>query len=119
MNTVVRKHVAASSLPEEFRRGIDPSERVTVTVEVEESSSKAALEDLRRRLAAARPERRSGNLPEANAQRRRSRLAELGIDPAKVKPVSIDGIRSVATPRGTTVDEAVDRIRALRDEWDN
>lgn len=55
VTTVVRRHVVAASLPEEFRHGIDPREQVTVTVEVEQDASEAsALGALRDKLRAAR-----------------------------------------------------------------
>jgi hypothetical protein len=36
MNKVVREHYPAERLPEDLRRGIDPSAKVTITVELEE-----------------------------------------------------------------------------------
>ena len=39
MNKVVREHYPAAKLPEELREGIDPKANVTITVEIEETSS--------------------------------------------------------------------------------
>lgn len=118
MNTVVRRHVPASSLPEEFRQGIDPTETVTVTVEVEDTGTdKDYLDDLKRRLREAQQADLGFERPPPVV--RLPRLAELGINPDNIKPISLADIRSITAPRGTTVDEAVRRIRALRDEWDD
>ena len=42
MNRIVKQHYPASRLPADLRRGIDPAQRVTVTV-VEESGQAAQL----------------------------------------------------------------------------
>jgi len=43
MNSITRRHYPASRLPSDLRSGIDPSLNVTVTVEVEETSSETPL----------------------------------------------------------------------------
>ena len=102
MNRIVREHYPASRLPEDLREGIDPAREVTVTVIVNddtENQSSITLEQMVEQLKAA------GHTP---------------LPPAEVKRrlQSIERITEAARGRVTSIDEAVARIRALRDEDD-
>ncbi|HSP26633.1 MAG TPA: hypothetical protein VLQ65_15815 [Saliniramus sp.] len=102
MNRIVREHYPASRLPEDLREGIDPAREVTVTVSVDEhveNGSSLTLEQLVEQLKAAG----YTPLPPEEVERRMR---------------SIRRITEAARGRNTSTDEAVARIRALRDEDD-
>ncbi|MEX0854056.1 MAG: hypothetical protein WD036_12365 [Bauldia sp.] len=75
MNRIVKEHYLAAKLPDDLREGIDPHDRVTVTV-----------------------------MPEP---------AEATSGPARPKR----GLFGAAKERATSIEEAVARIRSLREEW--
>lgn len=102
MNKIVREHYPASRLPEDLREGIDPAREVTVTVSVDEQTeiqSSITLEQMVDQLKA------TGYTPPP---------------PAEVEKcmTSVMRITEAARGRNTSIDEAVARIRALRDEDD-
>lgn len=98
MNRIVREHYPASRLPADLRGEIDPARRVTVTIEDEAAPAPSASVTLAAMLAAhGRTETRS---PEDVARRR----------------AGVERIFAKAGLRKTTTEEAVARIRALRDE---
>ena len=75
VNRIVKEHYPASKLPDDLREGLDPRDRVTVTVVAEgEGMPKAA-----------KPKR---------------------------------SLFGAAKERGTSIEDAVARVRSLRDEWD-
>lgn len=100
MNKIVREHYPASKLPEDLRAGIDPDGRVTVTVIEERIGTDAdtvrwVLQDIGRVQS---PEQMY------SPEEMRERIEEMHRD-GRIKPV--------------TIEEAVARIRALRDEWED
>jgi hypothetical protein len=54
MNRIVRQNYPASRLPEELREGLSPGDKVTVTVELADASSRPPM-TLEEILAARRP----------------------------------------------------------------
>ena len=107
MNRIVKHHVPAGELPEQLREGFAAGEIVEVEVRSLEApppaspspAERISLRDLLRRLeadqdGAPRP-------PSDEVERRRAFLQE---------------IWESAGPRETTTEEAVRRIRQLRDE---
>jgi hypothetical protein len=98
MNKVVFEHYPAAKLPAELREGIDSS--ATVKVIVEQESGSPMLED----------ERWPGfaKFPKFNRE-----PMTIGDTIAAIRRVKAENRPSV------TVEEAVARIRQLRDEWDD
>jgi hypothetical protein len=92
MNKIVREHYPVANLPEDLREGFDAGATVTVVVEGEEEAS-VDTDSLLALALAAKPVK-----PEDVMEMRRRLLS--------------DGRPSV------TIEEAVARIRELRDEWD-
>jgi hypothetical protein len=91
MNKIVREHYPAANLPEDLREGLASDAMVRIVVEVEEKPAK--VDALLALALSAKPMK-----PEEIMEMRRKLLA--------------DGRASVST------EEAVARIRELRDEWD-
>ncbi|MDI4656413.1 hypothetical protein [Xanthobacter autotrophicus] len=89
MNRIVREHYPVEKLPEDLREGLP--EGATVTVTVEEVATKPSLEELK------------------------ALVKDILENP---KPMTIEEARALVGPRNVTAEEAVQRIRALRDEWD-
>lgn len=89
MNKIVREHYPVEKLPEDLRAGLPRDATVTVTVEADEKPSTQAL---------------------------RAMVQDLLDHP---KPMTLRQLREMVGPRNVTSDEAVARIRALRDEWDD
>lgn len=98
MNKIVRKHYPVANLPEDLREGLEADARVKIVVELEERSEHSDLsrypgfEDIQ--MVKREPMSRS-DLLEA------------------IRSYKAEGRPSVG------VDEAVSRIRELRDEWDD
>jgi hypothetical protein len=92
MNKIVREHYPAAKLPEDLREGLDADAKVRVVVEVE-GEPRGAIP--------AFPERRVRDQP-------------MTIEETKDL---ISKIRAQDRPSVST-EEAVARIRELRDEWD-
>ena len=89
MNRIVREHYPVEKLPEDLREGLPTGRTVTVTlVEEEEAASEAITMD------------------------------EIDAILRNAKPMTLVEIRARLHPKGLEPNEAVDRIRALRDEWD-
>ena len=98
MNKIIRDHYPVSALPDELRRAAAPASHVRLIIEqIDEDAGASAAKTA---------------LP-------RSRLRELGIDPHGVKGVALADIGSIATPRGTTPQQAVRRVRRLREDRGN
>lgn len=91
MNKIVRDHYPVANLPEDLREGLGDVATVRVVVESEPSASDAVAND--------DPLLRDGPIEQHEIMAIRERLLS-------------DGRRSV------TEEEAVARIRELRDEWD-
>lgn len=89
MNRIVRKHYPVSKLPEDLREGISEGAEVMVTIEV---TGMRSLSDLP---------------PEPRKSRSAQELRE-----------SIRRYKTSPDFREAT-DDPVERIRALRDEWDD
>ena len=96
MNKIVREHYPASKLPEELRQGFGPDATVKIVIEEEGEV------DGRHVLRLADGDRISSDRSET--------VDEL-----------LEKIRAHKEKYGSTTsgDEAVQRIRALRDEWDD
>jgi hypothetical protein len=97
MNKIVRDHYPVANLPEDLREGLGDVATVRVVVEVE---GKTSVDD---------------NLYPG--------LTEFQDEPRKPMTAAelIERIREYQRhhPEGVTTEEAVARIRALRDEWDD
>jgi hypothetical protein len=91
MNKIVRDHYPVSKLPEDLRQGLEGVTTVRVVVETEPRASDLVEND--------DPFLRKGPIEQHEIMAIRERLLS-------------DGRRSV------TEEEAVARIRELRDEWD-
>lgn len=89
MNRIVREHYPVEKLPEDLRAGLPAGQTVTVTVEKEETQPAADW------------------LPETVLEALRH-----------PKPMTLDEARALIGPRNVSPNEAVERIRNLRDEWD-
>lgn len=89
MNKIVREHYPVDKLPEDLRQGLTAGQTVTITVEEENAPS---LDDL-------------------------EKMAENIL--ANPQPMSLRELRRMVGPSNVTSQEAVARIRALRDEWDD
>lgn len=89
MNRIVREHYPVANLPEDLRVGLDADAKVKIVLEVEPTSS--LIDDL---VSA------DGTIKAENLMEVRRRLLARG------RP-------------SVSADEAVARIRALRDEWDD
>lgn len=100
MNKIVREHYPAAKLPDDLRAGIDPARQVTVTVVEEDAEPGASI--LQKLLKDVR---------DADAGERRYSVEEMR---KRVEELHAKGLI-----QPTSVDEAVARIRALRDEWDD
>ncbi|MEA3533377.1 hypothetical protein [Rhizobium sp. CC-YZS058] len=98
MNKIVREHYPAAKLPEELRQGLDADARVRIVIE-EEASDMPSLPQI-------------VPLPDldALASNRSQTVEEL------LETIRMHKARYGSTTSG---DEAVQRIRALRDEWDD
>lgn len=97
MNKVVREHYPASKLPRDLREGLDEQATVRVVVEVED-------------IPPLYDDTLSGFAAEMDA-RPRSMTAREAIDAmAEYRKTNI---------RRVPVEEAVARIRELRDEWED
>jgi hypothetical protein len=91
MNRIVREHYPVANLPEDLRQEFEGVETVTVMVEqAADLTGSAAIEDAGRRY--------------------RQRVQDL----LTHTPGPVGAHRG-----GVTIEEAVARIRALRDEWDD
>lgn len=88
MNKIVREHYPVANLPEDLREGLERDATVKIVVEVEERRKRDDLG-----MAERKP------IPAKDLMELRRRLLS-------------DGRPSVST------EEAVARIRELRDEWD-
>ncbi len=88
MNKIVRAHYPVDKLPEDLRQGLTAGQTVTITVEEETKLDRDAFDAL---------------------------VADILAHP---QPMTIQEIRALVGPRNVTSEEAVARIRALRDEWD-
>jgi len=102
MNRIVREHYPASRLPEDLREGIDPAREVTVTVSVDEHMERGSTVTLEQMVDQLKAAGHTSPPPEEVERRMRS----------------IRQITEAACGRNTSIDEAVARIRALRDEDD-
>ncbi len=89
MNKIVREHYPVEKLPEDLRAGLSAGQSVTITVEEE---------------VALIPDDTFDEL-----------VAEILRNP---KPMTLSEARALVGPRNVSGEEAVARIRALRDEWD-
>ncbi len=89
MNKIVREHYPVEKLPEDLREGIE-GPYVRVTVVTEQDP--------------------------ATATSMNERIDAILRNP---KPMTIAEARAHIGKRGTTTEEAVARIRALRDEWED
>lgn len=88
MNRIVRENYPVEKLPEDLRAGFPQGGTVTVTLD---EAHKPTLEELR----------------------------ALALDTLEhPRAMTLRQLREMAGPRNVTADEAVARIRALRDEWD-
>lgn len=58
MNKIVKEHYPASKLPEDLREGLDPDQRVTVTIATEDAKVEKPL-SLKELFAMRRPPYRS------------------------------------------------------------
>jgi hypothetical protein len=97
MNRIIREHYPAANLPEDLREGLAQDATVRVVVEVEESTQ-SRLDIIQVMKDAASPDRKPITGEELMEMRRR---------------ILSDGRPSVS------LEEAVARIRELRDEWDD
>jgi hypothetical protein len=91
MNKIVREHYPAAKLPEDLREGLDADAKVRVVVEVE------------------------------TPQGYGDSLFQLAVDPKPLPWENILEMRSKLLADGrasVSMEEAVARIRELRDEWD-
>ncbi|MFG1278347.1 hypothetical protein [Xanthobacter autotrophicus] len=88
MNRIVREHYPVEKLPEDLREGLAVGQTVTITVE-EEAKLDAESFD--------------------------AKVADILSHP---QPMTLREVRALVGPRNVTSEEAVARIRALRDEWD-
>lgn len=89
MNKIVRQRYPVEKLPEDLRQGLPSGQTVTVTVEEEATPSLEELQKLVRGILADPPAR------------------------------SLSELRHMVGPGEVTPEEAVARVRALRDEWDD
>ena len=92
MNRIVREHYPAANLPEDLREGLDQNATVRVVVEVETLA----------------PDSRS--------------LFDVAMSAKPIKPEDIMELRRKLLADGrpsVSMEEAVARIRELRDEWDD
>lgn len=90
MNRIVRENYPVEKLPEDLREGLP--EGSTVTVTVEEGQEKPSLEELH------------------------ALVVDILNNP---RQMTLKELRDMVGPRNVTSEEAVSRIRALRDEWDD
>ncbi len=104
MNRIVWNDYPHEKLPDDVRNAVDPSRAVTLVIEQPDDASTAGgLTPLKGRLPG-----RDVTSPQAAPRKSLDELlAELSEPSARGKD---DGV---------TMDEAVARIRALRDEWDD
>lgn len=98
MNRVVREHYPVSKLPRELREGLDEGAMVRIVVEVEDTPRLDDADALSGFAALADAPRRSLSAEEAV-----SAMAEYRKN----------------NTRRVTAEQAVARIRELRDEWDD
>lgn len=89
MNKIVRNHYPVANLPEELREGFNPVGTVRVVIEVEDRASD----------------------PDVPVVERKPMTGEDVVN-------AIRRYRAVGRP-SVTAEEAVARIRELRDEWDD
>lgn len=89
MNRIVKEHYPVEKLPDDLRDGLPEGQTVTVTIENE---AKPTLDELHEMV--------------------------MGIL-ANPQPMTLAELRQMVGPRNVTAEEAVARIRALRDEWDD
>lgn len=96
MNKIVLEHYPVSQLPDDMRRGFDDSATVKVVIEQE------------------------GHLSEDERWPGFAHLPKREIKPRTIEELleEIRGYRKTH-PATVTTEEAVARIRALRDEWDD
>ncbi len=99
MNKVTFEHYPVSKLPEDLREGLERDAKVRIVIEAESSDRKTVEDDM---------------FPGFKNMRQVDRK------PMTVQELreSIQRIRAQDRP-SVTMDEAVARIRALRDEWDD
>ncbi|OYX07521.1 MAG: hypothetical protein B7Z15_15735 [Rhizobiales bacterium 32-66-8] len=88
MNKIVRQHYPVDKLPEDLRAGLPAGQSVTVTLESESAPQTEHFD---------------------------TKVADLLRNP---KPMTFNQIRVLVGARNVSPDEAVARIRTLRDEWD-
>lgn len=88
MNKIVREHYPVEKLPDDLRAGLPDGQTVTITVEEEPPFSADAFD---------------------------AKIANVLRNP---KAMTFREIRALVGPRDVTAEDAVARIRALRDEWD-
>ncbi len=96
MNKIVREHYPASKLPEELRQGLSPDATVKIVIEEEGEAEERHV------------------LLLADGDR-------IWSDRSETVEELLEKIRAHKEKYGSTTsgDEAVQRIRALRDEWDD
>jgi hypothetical protein len=100
MNKIVREHYPVENLPEDLREGLEAGSTVRVVVEVE-------------------------NAPSATERLEAWAADFWSTDPEDRKPMSRDDLREqlgllrMTDRPAVSVEEAVARVRALRDEWDD
>lgn len=87
MNRIVRQHYPVEKLPEDLRGGLSAGQSVTITVEEEGGTSADTFD---------------------------ARVAEILRHP---QPMTLREICDLVGHRNVSAEEAVSRIRALRDEW--
>lgn len=88
MNKIVRQHYPVDKLPEDLRGGLPPGQTVTITVEEEGAVGPTDFDE---------------------------KVAEILRNP---KPMTLQEIRALVGPRNVSPEDAVARIRTLRDEWE-
>lgn len=89
MNKIVRDHYPVASLPEDLREGFDPVGTVRVVIEVEERASR----------------------PDVPIAERKPMTGKDVVE-------AIRSYKALGRP-SVTAEQAVARIRELRDEWDD
>lgn len=113
MNRIIAKEMLAGALPEDLRGDIDPAHRVLVTVAEVRAASDVddaphgdkPYETYRQAMARYFPD----PAPHVAA----------GSDDAERPPRTLSELLAARPPGTITIDEAVARVRALRDEWDD
>ncbi|MCD7110120.1 hypothetical protein LRX75_13840 [Rhizobium sp. DKSPLA3] len=102
MNKIVRAHYPASKLPDDLRSGFDSDATVRIVIEQQDISPDVPERGVAEKTPLFLPTYREPGAP--------VELADL-----------LKDIRAYKEKRGSTTDaeEAVRRIRELRDEWDD